>query len=285
MKIDFGTLAFGYKLLEGTNTPNWATSLGQGKDYKIKTFTDESDTLELLKGMVYSSVPLKTIKTKLGRGGKTAYGNDDDTPIVIAAVFKNVFINNTKIENGQYIIIITKDQSQSHYGRLKLKYGPSNSYTDSSGNEYSNEVFWKTAKEQLSLTQDSCLFVYDISVKEQDTLNLKTIVVNEKESMVYSNSQELHSTWEKLLGKTDNIWLIENSCNLPQNRIISGAPGTGKSFKYETEKDEYFSEYQYERVTFHPAYSYAHFLDATSQLMGQRELSTNLCLGHLLECG
>lgn len=49
MKIDFGTLAFGYKLLEGTNTPNWATSLGQGKDYKIKTFTDESDTLELLK--------------------------------------------------------------------------------------------------------------------------------------------------------------------------------------------------------------------------------------------
>lgn len=89
----------------------------------------------------------------------------------------------------------------------------------------------------------------------------------------------------KLLGKTDNIWLIENSCNLPQNRIISGAPGTGKSFKYETEKDEYFSEYQYERVTFHPAYSYAHFLDATSQLMGQRELSTNLCLGHLLECG
>ncbi|MDY5330097.1 MAG: AAA family ATPase [Anaerovibrio sp.] len=268
MKIDFGTLAFGYKLLEGTNTPNWATSLGQGKDYKIKTFTDESDTLELLKGMVYSSVPLKTIKTKLGRGGKTAYGNDDDTPIVIAAVFKNVFINNTKIENGQYIIIITKDQSQSHYGRLKLKYGPSNSYTDSSGNEYSNEVFWKTAKEQLSLTQDSCLFVYDISVKEQDTLNLKTIVVNEKESMVYSNSQELHSTWEKLLGKTDNIWLIENSCNLPQNRIISGAPGTGKSFKYETEKDEYFSEYQYERVTFHPAYSYAHFFGCYKPVNG-----------------
>lgn len=268
MKIDFGTLAFGYKLLEGTNTPNWATSLGQGKDYKIKTFTDASDTLELLKGMVYSSVPLKTVKTKLGRGGKTASGNDDDTPIVIAAVFKNVFINDIQIKNGQYVIIITKDQSRSHYGRLKLKYGPSNSYTDSSGNEYSNEDFWETAKKQLLLAQDSCLFVHDISVKEQDTLNLKTIVVNEKESMEYSNSQELHCAWEKLLGKTNNICLIENSCNLPQNRIISGAPGTGKSFKYETEKDEYFSEYQYERVTFHPAYSYAHFFGCYKPVNG-----------------
>lgn len=62
--------------------------------------------------------------------------------------------------------------------------------------------------------------------------------------------------------------LIDSYCDLPQNRIISGAPGTGKSFKYETEKDEYFSEYQYERVTFHPAYSYAHFFGCYKPVNG-----------------
>lgn len=68
--------------------------------------------------------------------------------------------------------------------------------------------------------------------------------------------------------EVNTIILTENFCDLPQNRIISGAPGTGKSFKYETEKDEYFSEYQYERVTFHPAYSYAHFFGCYKPVNG-----------------
>lgn len=35
MKIDFATLAFGYTVKAGGGTPNWATALGQGKEYKI----------------------------------------------------------------------------------------------------------------------------------------------------------------------------------------------------------------------------------------------------------
>lgn len=46
-----------------------------------------------------------------------------------------------------------------------------------------------------------------------------------------------------------------------RNRIIFGAPGTGKSFKLNNDKDrllEFGGEY--ERVTFHPDYSYANFV-------------------------
>lgn len=47
-----------------------------------------------------------------------------------------------------------------------------------------------------------------------------------------------------------------------RNRIVFGAPGTGKSFLLNKEKDELLGKYSsnYERVTFHPNYSYANFV-------------------------
>lgn len=45
------------------------------------------------------------------------------------------------------------------------------------------------------------------------------------------------------------------------NRIIFGAPGTGKSFILEKDKDDFVAAGgEYERVTFHPDYSYAQFV-------------------------
>lgn len=46
-----------------------------------------------------------------------------------------------------------------------------------------------------------------------------------------------------------------------RNRILFGAPGTGKSFKLNCEKDVLLANGgEYERVTFHPDYSYANFV-------------------------
>lgn len=47
----------------------------------------------------------------------------------------------------------------------------------------------------------------------------------------------------------------------PRNRILFGAPGTGKSFTLNHEKDALLADGgEYERVTFHPDYSYANFV-------------------------
>lgn len=51
--------------------------------------------------------------------------------------------------------------------------------------------------------------------------------------------------------------------SFPRNRILFGAPGTGKSFKINDDAKELIGEENeddYERVTFHPDYSYANFV-------------------------
>ena len=46
-----------------------------------------------------------------------------------------------------------------------------------------------------------------------------------------------------------------------RNRILFGAPGTGKSYVLNCDKDKLLANGgEYERITFHPDYSYAHFL-------------------------
>lgn len=53
-----------------------------------------------------------------------------------------------------------------------------------------------------------------------------------------------------------------------QNRIIFGAPGTGKSFKLNEDKDDLLEDDKdYERVTFHSNYSYANFVGTYKPIM------------------
>ncbi len=55
---------------------------------------------------------------------------------------------------------------------------------------------------------------------------------------------------------------------LSRNRILFGAPGTGKSFTLNKEAKELLSDYGYEeRVTFHPDYSYANFVGTYKPVM------------------
>lgn len=56
----------------------------------------------------------------------------------------------------------------------------------------------------------------------------------------------------------------------PLNRIVFGAPGTGKSYKINEDRKALLGEdgeSNYERVTFHPDYSYAHFVGTYKPVM------------------
>ena len=61
-------------------------------------------------------------------------------------------------------------------------------------------------------------------------------------------------------GKGSDIKVFAS--NLPRNLIYFGAPGTGKSYNLNEDKDNKLkiTEDDYERVTFHPDYSYANFV-------------------------
>lgn len=263
MKIDFATLAFGYTVLAGGGTPNWATSLGQGREYKIN---ENPDIDQLLRGLVYSTVPLSNVSSKIGKGGRLVRGNEENSPILMASLFKKVYINNTEINDGKYVILITKDTSESHRGRLRFKYGPSNTYTEN-GISYNNEIFWDKAKKQLNIADEACFFVHDISVRNQNELILNTVFVNNYHKKEYSNTAELHKEWDKLI--KENGGSCEDNGNenettrgiIPSSNILLyGVPGCGKSYyvekNYESKVEEGFTI----RVVFHPDYTYSDFV-------------------------
>ena len=70
-----------------------------------------------------------------------------------------------------------------------------------------------------------------------------------------------HSTPEQDYSTSDNSHISGIESKFPRNRIVFGAPGTGKSFTLNKEKDDLLKNGgEYERVTFHPDYSYASFV-------------------------
>ncbi len=204
MRIDFATLSFGYKVKAGGGTPNWATALGQGSGYKINS-SPAID--EILKGMVYSSAPLNNITTKIGKGGRVVSGDAIGSPIILAAVFNKVYINTDLVENGKFILLITRDDSDSHAGRLRLKYGPSNTYIVN-GVSYSNQDLFDSVRKKLSLTADACWFVSNIRIKNQNELILKTCVVKADGPVEYEDSASLHAAWSDFDSPDDEDYSV-----------------------------------------------------------------------------
>lgn len=66
---------------------------------------------------------------------------------------------------------------------------------------------------------------------------------------------------EQTAKKQDICYSTGYQSDFPRNRILFGAPGTGKSFTLNHEKDVLLADGgECERVTFHPDYSYANFV-------------------------
>lgn len=83
-------------------------------------------------------------------------------------------------------------------------------------------------------------------------------------------------TFEDIIAETadfsDKInFCTEYQSRFERNRIIFGAPGTGKSYILNKQKNELLgeNEFDYERVTFHPGYSYANFVGTYKPISGK----------------
>lgn len=71
-------------------------------------------------------------------------------------------------------------------------------------------------------------------------------------------------------GKQELVFKTNISTAFARNRILFGAPGTGKSYTLNQEAVDLLgegNEYDYERVTFHPDYSYANFVGTYKPVM------------------
>ena len=109
-----------------------------------------------------------------------------------------------------------------------------------------------------------------------DIFNPETILALKANDIVAISDSEGKALLKEILTCMDEANMFEDDAsvlkkevtfhtgyesNHARNRILFGAPGTGKSFTLNKEKDVLLSNGgEYERVTFHPDYSYANFV-------------------------
>ena len=197
MNLDLGSFAFGTYLNAGTGTPSWGTALGQSKPaYK---FTYPGSEVILI-GMIYCSVPLDRVSLPLGKGGRIYQASELDE-CQIASLFRKVYINGTRIDYP-FVMVLVKEDSESHSGRKSIKYSDKNAYKYN-GEQYSNAEFIRRARIVLGLEEQACWFVYSIEVYNQDELHLSAVIVDERNSKRYANSSERRDAWLELIPDTD----------------------------------------------------------------------------------
>ena len=256
MNLDLGSFAFGSYLNSGAGTPSWGTSLGQSRpDYK---FTYPGSEV-LLIGMVYCSVPLDRVSLPLGKGGHI-YQALELEECQIASLFRKVYINGIRV-NYPFIMVLVKENSDSHSGRKSIKYSDKNAY-QSDKEQFSNQEFVRQARISLGLAENACWFVYSIEIYNQDELHMFAVVVDKDNSVTYANSSVRRDEWIDLIPGKDLDYTykqkntFEYSGTLQQ--IYYGAPGTGKSYEIKklTEGKEVV------RTTFHPDSDYSTFVGA-----------------------
>lgn len=173
------------------------------------------------------------------------------------------FLNDVK--EGDYIIYA--ENSVFHIGRIESEYYYDETEYPDQSSDYKNTRKVRWLKKNISR-----------SVLSSDLHNsLKTAMsiwsLNDYKSAV---SDLLRGTYQKdddrIEEEDENMELVFNTdikTEYERNRIVFGAPGTGKSYglKDDCEKLMEDTSGTYERVTFHPDYTYSQFVGTYKPVM------------------
>ena len=263
MKIDITSMFFNSRIEGQTATPAWGTSIGQNKSRACRIDDFKSEVVDMVIGMTYKSVA-DIDKLDVSKGS----GNRD---IITCSVFEDVYINNKKIDNTQYVLLLVREHSKSHDGRLLISYAPYIKY-----NGIENQSCIDLMRQLLGCSTEGCWFVYDISIKNQSELYFSAVVVNPSSPMVYSNSiksKNRSEEWKALIPTEEETEsCITNGISDSLQQIFYGAPGTGKSNTIKCEVDQ--KDLPRVRTTFHPDSDYSTFVGAYKPTMEEVDVKT-----------
>ena len=256
MKIDITSMFFNSRIEGQTATPAWGTSIGQNKSRECRIDDFKQEVVEMVVGMTYKSISdLENLDVSKG---------SSDRDILVCSVFDSVYINNKKLDNTQYVLLLVRERSLSHNGRLIISYAPYIKY-----NGTPNLDCIKKMQEAIGCTSEGCWFVYDITIKNQSDLYFNAVVVNPTAPMVYTSikSKNRSEEWKALIPAEFNYDNKSDVSNL--QCIFFGAPGTGKSNTIKRDVDDkHKTNY---RVTFHPDSDYSTFVGAYKPTMASSE--------------
>ena len=169
MNIDITSFFFNSTIEGATATCAWGTSIGQSKSKECRIETDIMGVNDFLAGLVYKSKS-DIENFDLTKGSK-------NREYLIRSIFDKVFVNERRVKDKSFIVVLARENTASHSGRLIISYPPYASYKN--GDVYvSNDATIAEMFNVLECKQSGCWFSYDISVINQDELHFSCVIVN-----------------------------------------------------------------------------------------------------------
>lgn len=174
------------------------------------------------------------------------------------------FIHDMKV--GDYVIFA--ENSVFHIGRIESDYCYDTTERESQDSDYKSNRKVKWLKKNISRS------VLSTNLHNSLKTAMSIWTLNDYRSAVLDL---LRGTYAKD-GDTDMaseyiepVYNTELSVRNERNRIVFGAPGTGKSFRLKSDCEDLMEKTSgtYERVTFHPDYSYSQFVGTYKPVMGE----------------
>ena len=208
MKVDVTSMFFNSKIVGGTATAAWGTSIGQNASKECRIEYQKIGVVDMVIGMTYKSV---SDLSKLDVSAGSA-----EREILCCSVFNDIYINRQKIDGAQYVLLLVREHSKSHDGRLLITYAPYIKY-----NNIPNSDCIDLMRQKLGCMSDGCWFVYEINIENQSELHFFAKIVDANAPKVYYTSQMRSDEWKGLL--SSNIPLIPFSIS----HIIDDISSTG----------------------------------------------------------
>lgn len=256
MNIDITSFFFNSEITGATATAAWGTSIGQAESKQCRIETDTFGVTDFLSGMIY--------KSNTNRDGFDLSKGSSSRDYILYSIFNKVYANGSLIDGVSFIVLLSRENTTSHKGRLILSYPPYAKYSDDHVTINNSETI-DAIRQSLGCEKEGCWFAYDLSVKNQDELHFSCVVVNRVNKMVYNGKSSTRSQeWANLIPSTEQKATIPKGLDKTNKQIIYfGAPGTGKShaIKNIVDKDNCV------RTTFHPDSDYSTFVGAYKPTM------------------
>ena len=257
MKVDITSMFFNSKIEGKTATPAWRTSIGQNKSKECRIETDVPGVTDIIIGMTYK------MRTDLHNLNMTDVSGD----LMLCAVFDKIYVNGNRVDGVSYTLLLLRETSDSHEGRLQICYAPKITF-----NGQSNSATIDRMRETLGCSINGCWFVYEIAIKNQDELHFSAVVVDENQPALYTGtSQDRSRLWRSLLPTADGETSYIPEDDTPLQVIYYGAPGTGKSYCIKEQTAEAEADKRVFRTTFHPDSDYSTFVGCYKPSMESKE--------------
>ena len=174
------------------------------------------------------------------------------------------FIHDMKV--GDYVIFA--ENSVFHIGRIESDYCYDTTERESQDGDYKSNRKVKWLKKNISRN------VLSTNLHNSLKTAMSIWTLNDYKSAVldllrgtYAKDGDIDMASEYI----EPVYNTDLSVKYERNRIVFGAPGTGKSFRLKNDCEELMEKTSgtYERVTFHPDYSYSQFVGTYKPVMGE----------------